>query len=131
MNVRRGVRKKQVQTDRGKVLKSRMLGVHTAQLEAVRNCDQSVQRPGVRTRVMCRRHAEIEENLFGNQDTAGDNGPRGDRVDGLGPPLYLGGDVTGVVLSRPPREWERENSSSIKDAMIARERLCLSVCVSV
>ena len=76
MNVQRGVNRKQVQTDRGKVLKSQMLGVQTAQLEAVRNCDQSVQRPGVRTRVMCRRQAKTEEKSLQNQDTAGDNGPR-------------------------------------------------------
>ena len=77
MNAQRGVKRKQVQTDRGKVIKSRILGVQTAQLEEERNCDQSVQRPGVRTRAMCRRQAETEENLLGNQDTAGDSGPRG------------------------------------------------------
>jgi hypothetical protein len=74
---RRGVKRKQVRTDRGKVLKSRMLGIQTAQLEAVRNCDQSVQRPGVRTRAMCRRQAETEENLPGNQDSAGESGELG------------------------------------------------------
>ena len=52
----------EVRTDRGKVLKSRMLGVQTAQVEAVRDCDQSVQRPGVRTKAMCPRQAETEKN---------------------------------------------------------------------
>ena len=53
-----------------------MLGVQTAQLEAGRNCDQSVQRPGVRKIVMCPRQAKTEEKLLGKQDTAADNGPR-------------------------------------------------------
>ena len=76
VNAQRGVKRKQVQNDRGKVLKSRMLGVQTAQIEEVKRCDQSVQRPGVSTRAMCRRQAE-RDNRLGNQDTAGDSGPRG------------------------------------------------------
>jgi hypothetical protein len=55
---------------------SRMLGVQTAKLEAIRDCDQSVQRPGVRTRAMCRRQAETEENSLKNQNTEGDSGPK-------------------------------------------------------
>ena len=77
MTDRRGAKRKQERTDRGKVLKSRMLGVQSAQLEEDSNCDQSVQRPGVRTMAMCWHQAEVEANLLGTQDTAGDSEPRG------------------------------------------------------
>ena len=73
VNDKRRFKRKQVRTDRGKVLKSRMLGVQTAQIEEVQRCGQSVQRPGVRTRAMCRRQAETEENLLGNHDCFGKN----------------------------------------------------------
>ena len=71
VNTQRGLKRKQVRTDKGKVLKSRMHGVQTAQIEL---CSEgTVQRPGVRTRAMCRRQAE-RDNWLGSQDTAGDSG---------------------------------------------------------
>ena len=75
VNTQRGSKRKQVRNDKGKVLNSRMLGVQTAQIEEVQCSEQSVQRPGVSTRAMCRRQAE-RDNRLGNQDTAGDSGPR-------------------------------------------------------
>jgi hypothetical protein len=61
-STKRGVKTKQVQTVRGKVLKSRMLGVQTAVLEVTRDCDQSVQRPGVRMRAMSASGRNMLEN---------------------------------------------------------------------
>ena len=77
MTDRRGAKRKQERTDRGKVLKSRMLEIQTAQPEGDGNCDRPVQRPGVRTRAMCRHQEEVEANLLSTKDTAGDSGPRG------------------------------------------------------
>jgi hypothetical protein len=77
MNDRRGVKRKQEQTYTGMVLKSRMLGIQTAQSEEDKSCDRSEQRSGVRTRAMCRRQEEVEANLLGTKDTSGDSGPRG------------------------------------------------------
>ena len=77
MNDRRGVKRKQERTDKGKVLKSRMLEIHTAQSEEDKSCDRSGQRPGVLTRAMCRRQEEVEANLLGTEDVAEDSGPRG------------------------------------------------------
>ena len=74
---RKGTKRKQVRTDRGKVLKSRMLGIQTVQAEVDGNCDWLVQRPGVRTRAMCRREEGAKDMLLSTQDTAGDSGPRG------------------------------------------------------
>ena len=65
-----------MRTDKGKVLKSRMLGVQTAQIEEVQCSEGSVQRLGVSMRAMCRRQAERDDWL-GNQETAGDSGPKG------------------------------------------------------
>ena len=76
VNAQRGVKRKQVRNDRGKVLKSRMLGVPTAQIEEVQCSEGSVQRSGVSTRAMCRRQAE-KDNQLGNQDTAGGSRPKG------------------------------------------------------
>ena len=76
VNTQRGVKRKQVRKDRGKVLKSRMLGIQTAQIGKVQRSEQTVRRSGVSTRVMCRRQAE-RVNRLENQDTAGDSGPKG------------------------------------------------------
>jgi hypothetical protein len=76
MTDRRGAKRKQKRTDRGKVLKSRILKIQMTQSEGDGNCDRPVQRPGVRTR-MCRREEEVEANLLITKDTAGDSGPRG------------------------------------------------------
>ena len=76
VNTQRRTKRKQVRNDKGKVLKSRMLGVQTAQIEEVQCSARSVQRPGVSARAMCRRQAE-RDNRLGNQDAAGDSGPRG------------------------------------------------------
>ena len=76
VHTQRGLKRKQVRTDKGKVLKSRMLGVQTAQMEEVQCSEGTVQRPGVSTRAMCRRQAE-RDNRPGNQDTASDGGPKG------------------------------------------------------
>ena len=76
VNTQRESKRKQVRNDKGKVFKSRMLAVQTAQIEEVQCSEGSVQRPGVSTRAMCRCQAE-RDNRLGNQDTAGDNGPKG------------------------------------------------------
>ena len=76
VKTQRGHKRKQVRTDKGKVLKSRMLGVQTAQIEEVLCSEGTVQRPGVSTRAMCRRQAE-RDNRLGNQDKASDGGPKG------------------------------------------------------
>ena len=76
VHTQRGLKRKQVRTDKGKVIKSRMLGVQTAQIEEVLCSEGTVQRPGVSTRAMCRRQAE-RDNRLGNQDTASDSGPKG------------------------------------------------------
>ena len=76
VNTQRGVKRKQVRNDRGKVLKSRMLGVQTALIEEVQRSEQTVQRSGVSARAMCRRQAE-RDNRLENQDTAGDSRPKG------------------------------------------------------
>ena len=55
VNTQRGTKRKQVRNDKGKVLKSRMLGVQTAQIEEVLCSEGSVQRLGVSMRAMCRR----------------------------------------------------------------------------
>ena len=65
-----------MRTDKGKVIKSRMLGVQTARIAEVLCSEGTVQRPGVSTRAMCRRQAE-RDNRLGNQDTVGDGGPKG------------------------------------------------------
>jgi len=75
--MRKGTKRKQERPDRGKVLKSRMLGLQTVQAEMDGNCDWLVQRPGVRTREMCRREEGAKDMLLSTQDTAGDSGPRG------------------------------------------------------
>jgi hypothetical protein len=74
---RKGTKRKQERPDRGKVLKSRMLGLQTVPAEMNGNCDWLVQRPGVRTRAMCRREEGAKDMLLSTQDTAGDSGPRG------------------------------------------------------
>jgi hypothetical protein len=74
---RKGTKRKQERTDRGKVLKSRMLGLQTVQAQADGNCDWVVQRPGVRTRAMCRREERTKDMLLSTKDAAGDSGPRG------------------------------------------------------
>ena len=74
---RKGTKRKQERTDRGKVLKSWMLGLQTVQAQADGNCDWLVQRPGVRTRAMCRREEEAKDMLLSTKDAAGDSGPRG------------------------------------------------------
>ena len=71
VHTQRRLKRKQVRTDKGKVLKSRMLGVQTAQIEEVQCSEGSVQGSGVSTRALCRRQAE-RDNRLGNQDTAGD-----------------------------------------------------------
>ena len=76
VNTQRGTKRKQVRNDKGKVLKSRMLGVQTAQIEEVQCSEGSVQRRGVSTMAMCQRQA-VRDNRLDNQDTAGDNGPKG------------------------------------------------------
>ena len=76
VNTQRGSKRKQVQNDKGKVLKSRMLGVQTAQIEEVQCSEGSVLRTEVSMRAMCQRQAE-RDNRLGNQDTAGDGGPKG------------------------------------------------------
>ena len=76
VKTQRVIKRKQVRTDKGKVLKSRMLGVQMAQIEEVLCSEGTVQRPGVSTRAMCRRQAE-RDNRLGSQDTAGDSGPKG------------------------------------------------------
>ena len=76
VNTQRVSKRKQVRNDKGKVLKSRMLGVQTAPIKEVQCSEQSVQRPKVSTRAMCRRQAERDSRL-GDQDTAGDSGPKG------------------------------------------------------
>jgi len=73
---RKGTKRKQERTDRGKVLKSRMLGLQTVQAEMDGNCDWLVQRPGVRTRAMCRREEEAIAMILSTKDAAGDSGPR-------------------------------------------------------
>ena len=73
----KGTKRKQVRTDRGKVLKSRMLGLQTVQAEMDGNSDWLVERPGVRTRAMCRREEGEKDMLLSTKDTAGDSGPRG------------------------------------------------------
>jgi hypothetical protein len=74
---RKGTKRKQERTDRGKVLKSRMLGLQTVQAEMDGNCDWLVQWPGVRTRAMCRQEEGAKDMLLSTHDTAGDSGPRG------------------------------------------------------
>ena len=74
---RKGTKRKQERTDRGKVLKSRMLGIQTVQAEVDENCDWLVQRPGVRTRAMSRREKGAKAMLLSTKDAAGDSGPRG------------------------------------------------------
>ena len=74
---RKGTKRKQERTDRGKVLKSRLLGLQTVQAEMDGNSDWLVERPGVRTRAMCRQEERAKDMLLSNQDTAGDSGPRG------------------------------------------------------
>ena len=74
---RKGTKRKQEQTDRGKVLKSRMLGLQTVQAEMDGNSDWLVERPGVRTRAMCRQEERAKDMLLSIQDTARDSGPRG------------------------------------------------------
>ena len=73
----KGTKRKQERTDRGKVLKSRMLGIQTVQAEVNGSCNRLVQRPGVHTRAMCRRDEGAEANLLSTKDPAGDSGPRG------------------------------------------------------
>ena len=73
----KGTKWKQVRTDRGKVLKSRMLGLQTVHAEMDRNSDWLVERPGVRTRAMCRQEERAKDMLLITQDTAGDSGPKG------------------------------------------------------
>ena len=74
---RKGTKRKQERTDRGKVLKSIKLGIKTVQAEVDGNCDWLVQRPGVHTRAMCRQEEGAKDMLLSTQDTAGDSGPRG------------------------------------------------------
>jgi hypothetical protein len=74
---RKGTKRKQERTDRGKVLKSRMLGLQTVQAQADGNCDWLVQRPGVQTRAMYRREEGAKDMLLSTKDEAGDSGPRG------------------------------------------------------
>jgi hypothetical protein len=73
----KGTKRKQVRTDRGKVLKSRMLGLQTVQAEMDGNSDWLVERPGVRTRAMCRQKERAKDMLLSTQDTTGDSGPNG------------------------------------------------------
>jgi hypothetical protein len=73
---RKGTKRKQERTDRGKVLKSRMLGLQTVQAEMDGNSAWLVQRPGVRTRAMCRQEKGAKDMLLSTQDTPGDSGPR-------------------------------------------------------
>ena len=49
-----------MRTDKGKVIKSRMLGVQTAQIEEVLCSEGTAQRPGVSTRAICRRFICVE-----------------------------------------------------------------------
>jgi hypothetical protein len=74
---RKGTKRKQEQTDRGKVLKSRMVGLQTIQAQADGNCDWLVQRLGVRTRAMYRREEGAKHMLLSTKDAAGDSRPRG------------------------------------------------------
>ena len=76
VSTQRRSKRKQVRNDKGKSLKSRMLGVQTAQIEEVQCGEGAVPRPGVSTRAMCRRQAE-RDNRLGNQGTASDGGPKG------------------------------------------------------
>ena len=72
---RKGTKRKQERTDRGKVLKSRMLGLQTVQAEMDGKSDWLVERPGVRTRAMSRQEERAKDMLLSTQDTAGDSGP--------------------------------------------------------
>ena len=74
---RKETKRKQERTDRGKVLKSWMIGIQTVQAEVDGNCDRLVQRPSVRTRAMCRGEEGVKAMLLSTKDTAGDSGPRG------------------------------------------------------
>ena len=76
VNTQKGTKRKQLRNNKGKVLKSRMLEVQTAQIEEVQCSEGTVHQPGVSTRAMCRRQAE-RDNRLGNQDTASDGGPKG------------------------------------------------------
>ena len=76
VHTQRELNRKQVRTDKVKVLKSRRLGVQTAQVEEVQCSEGSVQRPGVSTRAMCRRQA-VRDNRQWGQYTASDGGPKG------------------------------------------------------